>query len=87
VSNPYRDRLLSVGVISRRSGPVIREGREHPETGRPWKATEDETVIVTEHSTPEDRVDATVKVAEPIRENLTDMRERAQRARAASAQE
>lgn len=60
MSNPYRDKLLSVGVISKRSKPVVREGREHPETGRPWKSTSDEAGTVTEHNTKDDRVDALV---------------------------
>jgi hypothetical protein len=63
MSNPYRDRLLGIGVISRRSGPVVREGREHPETGRPWKATSDEAGTVTEHHTRDDRVDAVARVS------------------------
>lgn len=47
-----REKLLSLGVISRRTGNKVREGREHPETGRPYKATTDELgATVTEHST------------------------------------
>ena len=47
-----RDKLKTVGVISRRTKPRVREGREHPETGRPFKATTDElNNTVTEHST------------------------------------
>jgi hypothetical protein len=87
VSNPYRDKLLSVGVISKRSRPLVREGREHPESGARWKAVEDETTIITEHNTKNDRVDATVKIQEPIRDNLTDMKDRARKARAQSGQE
>jgi hypothetical protein len=60
MSNPYRDRLLSIGVISKRSRPVVREGREHPETGKAWKSTSDEAGTVTEHNTKDDRVDAVV---------------------------
>jgi hypothetical protein len=60
VSNPYRDKLLGIGVISKRTRPVVREGREHPETGRPWKSTTDEAGTVTEHNTKDDRVDALV---------------------------
>jgi len=48
----------------------------HPESGRPWKRTEDEGSIITEHNTRNDRVDATAKVA-PIRANLADLKERA----------
>jgi hypothetical protein len=56
-----RAKLLSLGVISRRSRPVVREGREHPETGRPWKSTTDEAGMVTEHNVKGDRVDALVR--------------------------
>lgn len=62
MSNAYRDKLLSVGVISRRSRPTVTEGRHHPETGRAWKRTEDDGSIITEHDTRDDRVDATAKV-------------------------
>ena len=55
-----RDKLLSVGVISKRTRPTVREGREHPETGRPWKSTTDEAGTVTEHHTKDDRVDVLV---------------------------
>lgn len=58
-----RAKLLSVGVISRRSRPLVREGREHPETGRPWKSTSDEAGTVTEHNVKGDRVDALVRPA------------------------
>jgi hypothetical protein len=60
MSNPYRDRLLSIGVISKRSRPVVREGREHPETGKAWKSTSDDAGTVIEHNTKDDRVDAVV---------------------------
>ena len=47
-----REKLLSLGVISRRTGNKVREGREHPETGRPYKEVTDElNNTVTEHST------------------------------------
>ena len=62
----YREKLLSIGVISKRSRPQVTEGREHPETGRPWKTVEDESGTVTEHAVPGDRVDAVVK-AETVR--------------------
>lgn len=54
----YRDKLLSIGVIGRRSRPVIREGREHPDSGAAWKSTTDEAGTVTEHNVKGDRVDA-----------------------------
>lgn len=62
MSNPYRDKLLGIGVISRRSGARVREGRSHPETGRAWKATTDESgATQIEHDTTDDRVDAVVR--------------------------
>jgi len=61
MSNPYRDKLLGIGVISRRSRPQVREGREHPETGRSWKAVTDEAGTVTEHNVKGDRLDALVR--------------------------
>ncbi len=76
MSNPYRDKLLSIGVVSRLSRPVVSEGRQHPETGKAWKRTEDDGSIVTEHATKDDRVDATAKVAAPIRANYEEIRER-----------
>jgi hypothetical protein len=63
MSNPYRDKLLGIGVISRRTRPVVTEGRTHPETGVAFKRVEDEGSIVTEHATRNDRVDAVVKAA------------------------
>lgn len=73
MSNPYRDKLLSVGVISKRSKPVVREGREHPETGRPWKSTSDEAGTVTEHNVKGERVDAVVRPA-TVRARISDGR-------------
>jgi hypothetical protein len=56
-----RDKLrtLSVGKIHRTR---VAEGREHPETGRPWKTTSTEAGAVTEHATRDDRVDAVARV-------------------------
>jgi hypothetical protein len=51
-------KLRSIGVIGKRSRPVVREGREHPETGVPWKKTTTEAGSTTEHATKDDRVDA-----------------------------
>jgi hypothetical protein len=56
----YREKLQSIGVISRRTRPVVREGREHPDSGRPWKSVSTEAGTVTEHNTKDDRVDALV---------------------------
>lgn len=75
MSNPYRDKLLSIGMVGELSQAKVTEGRSHPETRRPWKRTEDEGSIVTEHATRDDRVDATAKV-QTIRANLADLRAR-----------
>jgi hypothetical protein len=46
------EKMRSIGVISKRTRPTVREGREHPETGRPFKEVTDElNNTVTEHST------------------------------------
>jgi hypothetical protein len=46
-------RWRSVAVLSRRTRPAVREGRAHPESGRPFKAVTDELGnTVTEHSAP-----------------------------------
>lgn len=61
MSNPYRDKLLSVGYLARgRTRARVREGRSHPETGKAFKATTTEAGTVTEHATKDDRVDALV---------------------------
>jgi hypothetical protein len=54
VSNPYRDKLLGVGYLSRgRTRARVREGRAHPETGKPYKTVRDELGNdVTEHGKP-----------------------------------
>lgn len=52
-------RSLSVGRIHR---DRVREGRQHPETARPWKSVENEAGIVTEHNVKGDRLDAIAKV-------------------------
>lgn len=40
MSNPYRDKLLSIGIISSRSRPSVKEGR-HSATGVGYKVTTD----------------------------------------------
>lgn len=53
-------KLRSIGVISRRSGPVVREGRRAD--GVRVKATTDELGnTTTEHATTDDRVDVTIR--------------------------
>lgn len=54
------EKLRSLSVIGHRTRPVVTEGREHPETGRPWKAVTTEAGTVTEHNVKGDRVDALV---------------------------
>jgi hypothetical protein len=61
VSNPFREKLLSIGVLSRgRTRDRVREGRD--DAGYRTKATTDELGnTVTEHADPTDRVDVTVR--------------------------
>lgn len=48
-----RDKMRSIGVISRRTKPRVREGREHPDSGLPYRSTTDELGgEVTEHGKP-----------------------------------
>lgn len=78
------DKMRSLSYISRRTRPRIREGREHPDSGKPYKATRDEAGnVVTEHgargSGVSDRQDvdihpATVR-AEVTPETMTALRE------------
>jgi hypothetical protein len=64
MANEYTEKLRSIGVISRRTRPVVREGREHPESGARWKSVTDEAgTTTTEHATRDDRVDAVVRPA------------------------
>jgi hypothetical protein len=68
VSSEYRDKLLSIGYLSRgRTRARVREGRAHPESGEPFKAVKDELGnVVTEHGKPgtglSDRQDVNVHV-------------------------
>lgn len=49
MSNPYRDKLLSLGIISRRSGDRVREWRS--DDGERHKAITDEANnTVTQHA-------------------------------------
>lgn len=46
------EKMRSIGVISKRTKPEIREGKNHPDSGLPYKATKDEQgTTVTEHGT------------------------------------
>lgn len=60
MSNPYRDKLLGIGIIGRRSRDQVTEGRR--DDGIRWKRTENEAGSVTEHATRDDRVDAVARV-------------------------
>ena len=64
MANEFTDRMRSIGYLSRgrtRSVSVV-EGRGHPETGVPFKATTDErNHTTTEHATPDDRVDVLLR--------------------------
>ena len=71
MSNPYRDKLLGIGVISRRSGNRVREGRRSD--GVRFKATTDElNTTVTEHAVG-DRQDVHIR-PETIRVNVEELR-------------
>lgn len=71
MSNPYRDKLLGIGVISRRSGNRVREGRR-PDGVR-IKATTDELGnTVTEHAVG-DRQDVHIR-PDTIRVNVEELR-------------
>jgi hypothetical protein len=67
MSNPYRDKLLSIGVIGKRTRDTVVEGRTHPDSGLPFKAVTDGELnsTVTEHTTPgtgvSNRQDVTVR--------------------------
>lgn len=61
MSNPYRDKLLSIGYLARgQTRDRVREGRRGD--GVRVKAVTDEAGnTVTEHATAEDRVDIAVR--------------------------
>lgn len=73
MANAYTEKLRSIGVISRRSGPVVREGRR-PDGVR-IKATTDELGnTVTEHAVPGDRQDVHIRPPQ-IRTSLEELRD------------
>lgn len=59
----FADKVRSVGYLrAGRTRPRVREGRSHPDSGVPFKATTDELgATVTEHNTADDRVDVQVQ--------------------------
>lgn len=74
MSNPYRDRLLGIGIISRRSGSTVQEGRR--DDGVRVKTTTDELGNQTiEHATKDDRVDVRIK-APHVRVSMRQQEER-----------
>ena len=48
----FSDKIRTIGVISKRTRPQVREGKRHPDSGRPFKETTTELGTVTEHSAP-----------------------------------
>jgi hypothetical protein len=54
MASDFLERMRSVGYLSRgRTRDRVREGRSHPDSGKPYKATTDELGgTVTEHGTP-----------------------------------
>ena len=60
MSNPYRDKLLSIGVISRQTRPAVTESRR-PDGVRVKATTDELGTTVTEHATCDDRVDVHIK--------------------------
>ena len=75
MASEFLEKMRSVSYLSRgRTRSQIREGRSHPDSGRPFKVTRDELGNdVTEHGTPgtgvSDRQDAHIH-AETIRLDL-----------------
>jgi hypothetical protein len=60
----FTDRMRSVGFLSQgRTRRLVAEGRAHPDSGRPYKATTDPDLgaTTTEHATRDDRVDVTLR--------------------------
>lgn len=71
MSNPYRDRLLGIGIISRRSGNRVREGRR-PDGVRVKATTDELGNTVTEHAV-RDRQDVHIR-PDTIRVNVEELR-------------
>lgn len=72
MASEFAEKVRSLGYLSggRTRSARVREGRQHPETGVPYKTTITEAGRITEHNTKDDRVDA---VATP--QTLTVVRE------------
>ena len=54
MATEWQEKMRSIGYLSRgRTRSREMSGREHPDSGKPFKATEDEAGnVVTEHSDP-----------------------------------
>ena len=69
MASEWLEKMRSIGHLAHgRTRPVIREGRAHPDSGKPYKVTRDELGNdVTEHGTPgtgvSDRQDAHIHPA------------------------
>ena len=69
MASEWLERMRSVGYLSRgRTRNQVREGRAHPDSGKPYQAVTDELgSTVTEHGTPgtgvSDRQDACIRPA------------------------
>lgn len=47
------EKMRSIGVLGKRTRPIVEEGKSHPDSGLPFKATTDELGnTVTEHTVP-----------------------------------
>jgi hypothetical protein len=65
----FADKVRTLGVLSGgRTRTRVVEGRQHPQTGVPFKTTITDAGRVTEHATRDDRVDA---VATPMTVTVT----------------
>ena len=69
----FADKVRSIGYLSRgRTRVHVRDGRAHPDSGKPFKAVKDELGnVVTEHGAAgagvSDRQDVHIYQAEPVR--------------------
>lgn len=63
MANEFTERMRSIGYLAGgRTRTVVREGREHPESGVAWKSTtEPESGLTTTEHAAGDRVDALVR--------------------------
>lgn len=66
----FAEKIRSIGFLrGGRTRARVSEGKQHPETGVPYKATTDEAGnTTTEHSTRDDRVDVQIR-AQPFKQS------------------